>query len=216
MQWEAPQENRLDVGDGSHMQGMGASLAWDCSTAPCPVPRINKCIISYRLASRRRWEIHLNQISSILVTSGRLWGTHSSPFWLNVCFNLAWRRLNCLHVLPEPHRVGWGVLRGWDMPSYSRKHQGYFKAQNLLEIFLKADLSYSEWWAWTDIANAMSHWSIVGRYILLSHLQAHGEPICNVVLHGHLMCCGFGSVPLLLRVCFSSLFFSVRQAADYK
>lgn len=85
------------------------------------------------------------------------------------------------------------------------------KQQNLLEVFWKADLYYSGWWVWTDIAHAMSHWSIVGRcillYILLSHLQAHGEPICNVVLHGHLMCCGFGSVPLLLRVCFSSLFF---------
>lgn len=153
--------------------------------------------------------------SPILLTSGRLWGALSSPFQLNVCFNLAWRRLDCLHVLPEPHRVGWEheICMQW----FSRKHQGYFKAPEFIRGFLKADLSCSVWWVWTDIANAMSHWSIVGRYILLSHLQAHGEPICNVLLHGHLMCCGFESVPLLLRVCFSSFFFFlVSQATDYK
>lgn len=75
------------------------------------------------------------------------------------------------------------------------------KSQNLLErVFLMVKLSYSVWWAWTDIAKTMSHLSIVGRYVLLSHLQSHGEPICNVLLHGHLMCCGFGSVHLL--ICF--------------
>lgn len=68
------------------------------------------------------------------------------------------------------------------------------------------NLSYSIWWAWTDIAKAMSHLGIVGRYILLSHLQSHGEPICNVLLHGHLTCCTFGSVHLL--ACFFFLFFS--------
>lgn len=59
------------------------------------------------------------------------------PFWLNVHFNLAWRRLNCLHVLPEPHRVGWGVLRAWDVPWFSWKHQGYFKATELIRGFLE-------------------------------------------------------------------------------
>lgn len=47
MQWEVLQGNRLDVGDGSHTQGMGASLAWDCSTAPCSVPRINNSPIPW-------------------------------------------------------------------------------------------------------------------------------------------------------------------------
>lgn len=74
---------------------------------------------------------------SISLTSGTLWGTLSSPFWLNMCFNLAWRKLNCLHILPEPHRVGWGVLTAWDMPWFSWKHQGYFKAREFIRGFFE-------------------------------------------------------------------------------
>lgn len=190
---------------------------WHGSTAPCPAPKINNCSISHPLASRRRWEIHLSYPkSSILATSWRLWETLSSPFQLSMCFHLAQRRLNSLHVPPEPHRVGWGVLRAWDMPWFSRKHQGYFKATEFIRGFFE------------------------GRSLLLSMVRLNRYSKCNESLEhcgpfytikssaspwwAHLQCGITQPLDVLwIWVCSSSpqglfffLFFLVSQATDYK
>lgn len=189
---------------------MGASLAWDSSIVPFPVPRINKCSISHSLASRRRWEIHLN---FVLCSRGAL-SSHFQPSeffsWLEGCWSacMSYQRPAEWVEMFSEHEVCHTSLKST---------MDISKQQNLLNrVFWVVNLSYSIWWAWTDIAKAMSHLSIVGRYIPLSHLQSHGEPICNVLLHGHLMCCRFVSVPLLVCLFFFFSFFLVSQATAYK
>lgn len=192
------------------MQGTGAFLARDSSTVPSPGPRINTCSISHPWTSGRGWKIYLSLLCSYPKSPtyfplGRSRGAFSSHFWLRKFFSWLEGQWCAWTYYQSPAEWVKMFSEQEIYPTSLKSTMDMSKQHNLLEAFLMANLSHSIWWAWSDIAKAMSHLSTVGRYILLSHLQFHGEPIWNVLLHSPLMCYKFGSVHLL--VCLFLFFF---------
>lgn len=137
-QWEALQGNRLDVGNGSHMQGMGPSLAWDCSTAPCPCPENVASLLPWLAGGDEKYTSTLSIPSHLFCSPQKDCGEPSQVPFGSKCV-LIWLEGGWTACMSYQSPSEWVETLSEDEICHDtlESTRDISKQQNLLEIFFE-------------------------------------------------------------------------------